>query len=243
MSRGLPVSARLAWWGTAWLRGQEVTDHVVDAVIGADATHAVTGLPGSGETLPLALALGTLRATGADGIGLCLPVEGDPVGCGGPAAFNAAALEAGQAVVVGGHGLVPHRVGAAVTWTAYDAWPRQLSDVGQADRDLRSALLASAEALASLDVARWRPEVADELSNLRHRPALDPPAGVPTRCTELAARAVQAHAIVTLALEDDGAAVSASAIGLRRKAINPLAGAARRALVAACSAEVWPPGP
>ncbi len=49
-----------------------------------------------------------------------LPAEGDPVGLGGPAAFNAAALEAGEAVVAldaasfALHGLVPNRVGAAV---------------------------------------------------------------------------------------------------------------------------------
>jgi hypothetical protein len=42
----LPVSARLAWWGTAWLRGHVVADLVVDAVLAEDATHVVAGLPG-----------------------------------------------------------------------------------------------------------------------------------------------------------------------------------------------------
>ncbi len=236
----LPVSARLAWWGTAWLRGHVVTDLVVDAVLADDATHVVAGLPGVGGSVSLTLALAQLRATGASGIGIALPAAGDPVGLGGPATFNAAALEAGEAAVCGGLGLVPSRVGAAVEWTAYAAGMRQLSDVGEADRGLRLALQQAATALADLDVARWRPEAADALLNLHHRPALASPAGTPARCGDLAARSLQAGAIVDLALEDDGGAVSATEAALRRAALQPLAAAARRGLVAACSPEVWP---
>jgi hypothetical protein len=58
---------------------------------------------------------------------------------------------------------------------------------------------------------------------------------------ELAARALQAAAIVDLALADDGAAVSALEADRRRQALRGLATAARHALVAACSPEVWPP--
>ena len=47
--------------------------------------------------------------------------------------------------------------------------------------------------------------------------------------------------IVDLALEDDGGAISAHEIELRREALRPLDRAGRRALVAACSPEVWPP--
>jgi hypothetical protein len=236
----LPVSARLAWWGTAWLRGRVVTDLAVDAVLGEDATHVVAGLPGVRGSVSLTLALGELRATGARGVGLALPAAGDPVGLGGPAAFNTASLEAGEAVVCGGLGMVPHRVGAAVEWTAYAAGPRPLTDVGEADRGLRLALQRAATALADLDVARWRPEAADALLNLHHRPGLVPPAGTPGRCGDLAARSLQALAIVDLALEDDGGAVSAAEAETRRAALQPLGAAARRGLVAACSPEVWP---
>ena len=240
MQPALPVSARLAWWGTAWLRGHVVTDLVVDAVLGEDATHVVAGLPGVSESVTLTLALAELRATGADGVGIALPAAGDPVGLGGPASFNAAALEEGEAVVCGALGMVPHRVGAAVEWTAYAAGPRQLTDVGDADRGLRLALQQAATALADLDVARWRPEAADALLNLHHRPALAPPAGTPGRCGDLAARSLQALAIVDLALEDDGGALSATEAAVRRAALQPLGAAARRGLVAACSPEVWP---
>lgn len=243
MSPTLPASARLAWWGTAWLRGHVVTDLLIDAVIADDATHAVAGLDPAGGTDTFVVALGRLRALGATAFGAAIPVEGDPVGLGGPRDFNTAALDVGEAVVVSGAGvgLVPERVGAAITWTAMPAERRQLPDVGEADRTLRAALLESAGALARLDVARWRPEVADELMNLRHRPHLDSPAGVPARCVDLASRGVQALGIVDLALEDDGGAVSAHEIEARRASLVPLARAGRRALVAACSPEVWPP--
>jgi hypothetical protein len=235
----LPVSGRLAWWGTAWLRGDVVADLVVDAVLGDDATHVVAGLPGTDGSVSLVRALGELRAAGLDGAGLALPGPGDPVGLGGPADSSAAALEAGEAVVAGEFGLVPRRVGAAVEWTAYHAERRQLTDVGEADRMLRRTLQEAAGALADLDVARWRPEAADALMNLHHPPRLRPPPGTPARCVDLAARSLQAGAIVALALEDDGGALSSTEIGLRRAALQPLEAAARRGLVAACSPEVW----
>jgi len=236
---------RLAWWGTAWLRGHVVADHLIDAVVDQDATHLVV-FPGS-DPEPLMTGLGRLRADGADALGAALPAEGDPVGLGGPAAFNAAALDVGEAVVAVDaaafalHGLVPARVGAAVTWSVMGAERRQLPDVGEADRSLRSALPEAADALAALEVARWRPEVADRLMNLRHRPRLEAPPGVPPRCVELAARGLQALEIVALALVDDGGALTAAEAEARRAALLPLGRAARRALVAAASPEVWPP--
>lgn len=243
MSPTLPASARLAWWGTAWLRGHVVTDLLIDAVLDEDATHAIVGLSGADGTETLVAGLGRLRAAGATGFGIAVPAEGDPVGLGGPRAFNDAALEAGEAVVAleAGVGLVPHRIGAALTWTAHPAQRRQLPDVGDADRTLRSALIETADSLARLDVARWRPEVADRLMNLRHRHPLDAPQGVPARCVELAARGLQALEITDLALDHDGGAVTAYEIEARRRALVPLERAGRHALVAACSPEVWPP--
>jgi hypothetical protein len=237
----LPVSARLSWWATSWLRGHVVLDLVLDAVLADDATHVVAGLPGVEGSVGLGRALSEIRVGGAPGFGLALPEPGDPVGIGGPPAFSAAALEAEEAVVAGSFGLVPRRVGAAVEWTAYVAAPRQLTDVGEADRGLRRALQDTATSLAALDVARWRPEAADALMDLHHRPALQPPPGTPARCADLAARALQARAIVALALEDDGGALSAAETASRRAALQPLGSAARRGLVAACSSEVWPP--
>lgn len=218
----LPASAVLAWWGTAWLSGHVSADEVLATV------------PGVGVLDLLAEA----RLAGARGIGLALPVEGDPVGLGGPGDFNRAALEQGEAAVSdAGPAWVPVGQG----WERWTAARRPLVDVGEADRALRRELLAAAEELAALDVARWRPEAADALMNLRHTTDLSAPPGVPARCVDLAARAFQAEGIVELALVDEGGAVSASEIGLRTDALRGLDRAARRALVAAFSPEVWPP--
>ena len=241
----LPASVRLAWWGTAWLRGHVVADQLIDAVVGGDATHLLAGSDGTAE--PLLVGLGALRSRGADAFGAAVPAEGDLVGLGGPGAFNIAALEAGEAALVldaAGFvvtGLVPERVGAAVTWRPLPAERRQLPDIGEADRELRAVLLEAAEALARLEVARWRPEVADRLMNLRHRALVVTPPGVPERCADLAARGIQALEIADLALEDDGGALTAHEAGARRAAIAPLGRAGRRALVASASPEVWPP--
>ncbi len=239
----LPASARLAWWATAWLRGHVVTDLLVDAVLDTDATHAVAGLPGADGTETLVAALARLRRLGVTSIGAAFPGAGDPAGLGGPAAFNAAALEVGEAVVAAeaGLGLVPVRTGAAIAWTVLPALRRPLTDVGEADRQLRAILPAAADALADLDVARWRPEVADELMNLRRLGLPVAPPGVPARCVELAARGLQAIGIVELALADDGGALTAHEVEARRAALVPLERAGRHALVAACSPEVWPP--
>jgi hypothetical protein len=241
----LPASVRLAWWGTAWLRGRVVADQLIDAVVGDDAVHLLGGHDSTPEAL--VTGLGALRAQGADAVGAALPAEGDLVGLGGPATFNCAALEAGEAALVLDAasfvitGLVPGRVGAAVTWRPIPAECRQLPDIGEADRELRTSLLETAETLARLEVARWRPEVADRLMNLRHRPPVVTPPGVPDRCADLAARGMQAVEIADLALEDDGGALTAHDAEARRAAIAPLARAGRRALVAAASPEVWPP--
>jgi len=238
----LPDSARTAWWLTAWLRGLVSPDDLVGAVLDGDAAHHVAGLPGSEDLLPFALALGPIRTSGATAAGLALPVEGDPVGLGGPPEFNTEALEAGEAVVLldGGAGLVPLRLGRGVLWHWRPAARRQVPDLGEADRLLRSALIEAARGLAALDVAKWRPEVADELSNLQHRVKPVAPPGTPAGCADLASRGLQALGIVDLALEDDGAAVSAAEIGRRRTTLAGLAAAGRRALVAACSPEGWP---
>jgi hypothetical protein len=235
------VSGRVAWWGTAWLRGVAAPDDVIDAIQQGELPHTASGLGADSESLLVTLA--ALRNRGATSFGAAFPAEGDPVGLGGPVPFNAAALESGEAVVCPGAstGLVPLRVGPTYQWVAHEAGRRQLPDVGEADRGLRAALLESADLLARLDVARWRPEVADELLNLRRVSALAAPPGVPLRCVDLAARALQALRIAGLALEDDGGALTAAEAEARRSAIVPLDRAGRRALTAACSPEVWPP--
>lgn len=228
----LPRSAVVAWWLTAWLRGHESTDAVIDVL---DEEVVVAG-----TMLDL---LTEVRRQGSAGAGLALPRPGDPLGLGGPPDLNAAALEAGEAVVVGALALVPGDSEHERPWQVLPAAARQVPDLGEASRGLRVALLEASNDLARLDVARWRPEVADALLNLRHLPDVDAPAGIPGGCVEVAARGLVAVSVVDLALEDDGGAVSAYEIDQRRTLLAPLESAGRRAIVAACSPEAWPTRP
>jgi hypothetical protein len=240
----LPVSGRFALWFSAWTSGTTSLDDARDAIVGDDVAHDVTGLPGTSGSLPLIVALGMLRGQGAVGAGLALPVPGDPLGLAGPSVFNAEVLDVGEGVVLDGAdlGLVPHRAGPGVVWAAHPAVSRrQVPDPSEADAALRRTLLLAADALADLDVARWRPAVADELMALRRSADLDVPGTMTPRAVRLAALASRCRTIVDLALEDDGASVTAAEADARRRALTPLDHAARRGLVAACSSSVWPP--
>ncbi len=237
---GLPASGRLAWWGTAWLQGRIGPDAFLDGVLGDDAAHVVGGPDGAS---PLLLELADARNRGATGVAAVFPVPGDPAGLRGPRELNAAAIDAGEAALLlgGATALVPAQVGRAVEWTVLPAERRPPLDLGEADRALRSGLLAAANLLADLDVASWQPEVADELHDLRAAVPLPAPEGVPARAVELAGRALHLLAVAQLALADDGGAVSAGEAAARRAAIEPLERAARHALGAACSPDGWPP--
>jgi hypothetical protein len=234
----LPDSARLALWFSAWCAGTASLDEARDAVVSGDAAHDVVGLPGADDSVPLILALGALRAERAVAAGLALPEPGDPLGLAGPPGFNAEALDVGEAVVLDGVdlGLVPVRAGAGVVWRCLPASSRrQVPDLGEADTALRSALPQVADELAALDVARWRPEVADELMALRRPQPLAVPDAMSARAQRMVALASRCRVIVALALEDDGGSVTAAESDRRRSALLPLDRAARRALVAACS--------
>lgn len=234
----LPRSADLATWFTAWAEGRASLDDTRDAVVGEDTAHDVAGLPGTTEPVSLILALGRMRSAGASGAGLALPVPGDPLGLGGPAEFNAEALDAEEAVVLEGVdlGLVPHVAGAGVVWQVHPARSRRpVPDLAEADTALRQTLHTTAEALAELDVARWRPELADELMSLRRTSDLPLPPGWSPRAIRVASLSTRCRVIVDLALDDEGASVSAGEMQARREALLPLARAARRGLVAACS--------
>ena len=112
----LPVAALLATWLDAFRAGQLGPDDLADAVRGDDVRHLVSGL-GEGGTRELY----ELPALLDGQISLALPAPGDPLGLGGPEELNFAALDAGQAVVVGAVGLVPVEDARTVVWTAYPA--------------------------------------------------------------------------------------------------------------------------
>jgi hypothetical protein len=223
VTTSLPLSAALAWHATSWLRGHGSTDELTSTFL-LDLDQ-----------------LAALRRSGADGLGLALPRPGDPLGLGGPAALTAAAMDAGEAAVGRGLALVPRHQGSATWWEAHEAAPRQVPDLGEADRALRAEVIDAADTLARLDVARWQPALADEFLDLARPTELIGPAGIPAPAVALAGRALRALRIAELGLADDGGTASASAVAERRAVLVGLERSARRALVAACSPEVWPP--
>lgn len=234
----LPLSARFALWFSAWVSGSASLDDTRDAIVGDDAAHDVVGIPGTTEPVPLIVALGLLRSERATSAGIALPVPGDLLGLAGPGAFNGEVVDAGEGVVLEGAelGLVPHRAGAGVVWTCHPAVSRrQVPDPSEADQSLRQALVRTSDVLADLDVARWRPEVADELMALRRHTDYAFPTAMAPRAVRLAALATRCRTIVDLALEDDGGAITAAEAEARRRAMGPLDHAARRGLVAACA--------
>jgi hypothetical protein len=234
----LPDSARFALWFSAWVAGSTSLDDSRDAIVGDDAAHDVVGLPGTDGPQSLIVALGRLRGHGATGAGIALPAPGDPLGLAGPSSFNLEVVDVGEGVVLDGAdlGLVPHRAGAGVVWSCHPAVSRrQVPDPSEADQSLRQTLVRTTDVLAGLDVARWRPEVADELMALRQAADFVFPHGMAPRAVRLAALATRCRTIVDLALEDDGGSITAAEADARRQALGPLDHAARRGLVAACS--------
>jgi hypothetical protein len=224
------VSAVLATWLDAVRRGHTGPDEFADAVRGDDPRHLVTGLP---ERAPVELHELPAALTGP--ISLALPAPGDPVGLGGPASFNLAAIEARQAVVVGPIGMVPEEDARTIIWRAHPAGRVPWVDEREAASELRTALADVTRRLVDLDVAAWQPDIPDLLLNLRHRAPLSLPPGYDARRVETAERAVLCLDIIELARAGEGGAVSAYEMDRRRAALGDLDRAARRALVGACS--------
>lgn len=239
-------SALLTCWGNAWLRGHTSLEEAEERARGDDVAHHVIGLPDptgdadSSEAQPLLVALSLLRRGGTTRMALAYPAPGDPTGLVGPREFNEAALEAGEAVVCDGSGLglVPLPVGAGVQWQVHRADPPPPPSLPQAESDLAEALLETTTTLVDLDVARWRPEAAAALADLRRsgdHPADGLPPGYSPRAERVRTRAHKCLLACELALDDDGAAVSAHEVAARQNAFRPLERAARRAMIAACT--------
>jgi hypothetical protein len=238
-------------WVRAWRAGLVPYDEVATEVAG-DEEQLVADCPGTWTDVPLAEALRVFSRLHPDEIRLVLPAPGDPRGLPGPGAFSGAALVAEECVLAGPLGLVPevrrHTSGSGdefstVLWRVYpvpSAAPvAQAGEVGpaEAEAELSTAVLAATSALARLDVARWRPELAGALAALR-RPdfAGDLPPGYDARSRRLFARASMLDRVLALASADaPGAAVNTFEAQHRDAALRPLFAACRRALVAACN--------
>lgn len=237
----LPRSALLALWLNAVLDGSVGPDDFADTVRADDPQHLVLCWPDASGPLSLAQLPGALRRLDGTRAALAMPAPGDPLGLAGPAVFNTAAVDLGEAVVLVGPrpiGLLPELDARTVVWSAVHAEVPALLDPFEEGRLLRQVLLEATAELVRLDVASWQPEIPDLLLNLRHRESLPTPPGMPVRAIETLERADLCSEIVALAHRDDGGAVSSSEVAARSRCLNDLDVAARRALVAVCSASL-----
>lgn len=241
-----PDTGVLAAWVTAWLRGAVAGDDVTLAVPGVEA-HRVSGLPDETDDAPWVAVLAAWRRRGAQAVRLVLPVPGDVRGLPSDnRAFTRAALEAGQALVGAGIGLVPHAVGSGqlLVWHAFEVGepaPDPLTvreaqvELGAAMRETagvftREALGASADPTALAGARR-----AGE--------TLELPPGHPGPAVALLAQARRLRAVLDLVVADPrGGAVDRTGMAIREAALRPLLTAVRRARMAACNAQSEPVG-
>ncbi len=251
----LPRSVRLALWATAVLDGRVETARAVAAVTGDDEPHRVDGedLPFSADPLGPGLPdlLDQLRDRDL-AVRAVLPVPGDARGLVGPLAATRAAVEAEEAALTvphaGGDGrvLVPDvtwfgselEPGCQVTWVSHrvtDPPPTaSLPQLSEAESALRQAMIEATDALSSLDVARWRDDAADRIALVRDGglPASLIPPGTDRRVLRVLSSAVRVRAIVALATEDDGAAITGWEADRRAAGLRRVDHVARAALVA-----------
>jgi hypothetical protein len=262
----LPRSVLLALWGTAVLDRRAPVDRAVEVVTGSDERPLVTGEDQPFSASPLGPGLHDLleQLSGRTaGLRAALPVPGDALGLPPVPEAVRAAVDAEEAVVS-----VPAGPGAAAwTWvpeveafgSALDqghqvrwrCWRHPetartpataFADLGEAERELRTALTRSADALAGLDVARWRDDAAEGIAGVRSAAAdgrVLPP-GLAPRAVRVLGTASRVRGIVALATVDDGGAVSGWEASQRSTLLRALDATARRAVVAASSPEVGP---
>ena len=220
------------------------TSGAVAAVEGQDEPHDVVGLDTGDDLTSL---LSAWRSSGGEIVAL-LPVPGD---LGAPAEVAELAAEAGECVVlrtlVRTWVAVPEilafgpddDLGISVTWSVHDVeqvrpLAGMVGTVAEAEQDLREILRSTVDELVDLDLARWRPEAAAALADLRGGGGPGPlPPGIEPRRVRVISDALRLREVVALATEDDGAAVTSWQADRRTQVLRALDRAARHAVVAA----------
>jgi hypothetical protein len=247
----MPVthSARLVVWGNAWLMGATSLDEAQSAVCRDGRQQRVLGL-GHHDPASIAVGLGVLRGLGAQRLKLVLPIPGDVVDlpAGTPFAVEAAAAHEGVIAVDGAgaaiRGVVPRQSDELVVWqvtTLQRAPVPSHESLADAERELMAALRTGTEELLQLDVARWRPDVADALEKLRDGRAGEALApGYPERAHRVATLARRISTITDLAFADEGGSTTSREARERDDALRRLSRAARHAEIAACNAVLEP---
>ncbi len=246
---------RFVAWVRAWRAGLIPYDDVADEIEATEDHWFAEGVDPAAEQ-PLREALASLSSLHPDAIALVLPVPGDPRGLPGPGTpFTGAALVAGEGVIAGDSGLVPevrtHTSGSGeyfstVVWRRYPLpTPSPLNGPrppaltpAEAEAELTAALAEATVQLSRLDVAKWRPDLAGALADLRRRDdSSDLPPVFNPRARRLYARASLLDQMLALAgVAAPGGAVNSFEAQRREEALRPLQAACRQALVVACNA-------
>lgn len=273
-------SVSLSVWANAWLAGHAAPDDVLDALSAWAPAHSVTaydavaagrtGLPwpdvdGTGAMSLLQTvrtATGTRQQWGArPALALALPTPGDVRGLAAGSQFQADALDAGEAVLVGAAdgtaiGLVPAFEGhdiddpdegtpvpqVALMWSVYSLPAFTVADhidLGEAEYALRTAVRAAAEALGGLSLAAGADDdpraLVDEILQTHHHHRV--PDHAPARAVRVLSTAAHVDAIITVGSQvAPVTAHSASEARIAEAALRPLSAVVRAARSAAVSA-------
>ncbi|MGN6723898.1 MAG: hypothetical protein ACTHJM_14915 [Marmoricola sp.] len=227
----IPRAASLALWLNAWLRGAASSDDVLTSV--DPSLHHVFIRLDPERPLPLVEALGAIRLLNTP-VALALTAPGDPAGLAGPPAFNAAAMDSGEALLFNGAGIgaIPIEVGGALEWRCQAAHASAPLDPRETRQGLRSTLREVTEELVHLQIAAWNTEIPDLLMN-RSGPTHLPP-GLSAQDRETLDSATLCLSIVGAAREIEPGAISAWERSRFDEAMRRLDSAARHALVALC---------
>ena len=228
-------SVRMSANLNSMIRGQQSIEQADRAIVGGDVAHHVVDPDGALGLDPLQAstldaALEALLASELDGWFLALPVPGSLAPLRGPAPFNLAALDQGEAVVArtAGVGLVPIRVGNAIQWRIFAAeQPLAPSSPHEAERALNEVVIEAAATMSRLDVAAGaRPSLAAGV-------LLAP--GYSTRQRATAERAARLLAACDSALLNDGASISSFEAERRAAELRRVRAKAGEALSSAVS--------
>ncbi|HLS73095.1 MAG TPA: hypothetical protein VK046_04935 [Actinomycetaceae bacterium] len=236
-----------------------LSDSRGDGVAGAALSAVTGGQPHlvqypDGSTRELRRVAPELVGRTLTDVGAVLPAPGHVTGVPGVALVDA--VDAGQCLLVatpeGSWAAVPVEEqfgselepGTLVRW-ALHPFPfaerpvstllGQAGSLAEARRELTTALVQAADALAELDLASWRPDAAREAAAVLHEDVSSDvlPPGLSAPRVDILTRAARLLALVQLALVDDGGAVVAQQGAERRRLLGDLEHTARRALAAA----------
>ena len=228
-----PVSVVLALWAPL------PSSRGIAVVEGADGAHEVddSASPWGLGRLSLGRWLAAFGPLSRVSAALASPAD--------PLPGLAAAVDAGECVLleaVSGRRvlLIPQAAGTSAVWRAEELLvPPPPLDAGQARRDVHTATQEAIDALTGMDLARERPELADELTDLMTAvvdPRLIPPT-LDGRRRALLERSLRLAALCEAALDDDGAAATAGQARRRAQVLRPLLTTARRG--GAAATEWW----